>query len=173
MNCKECQKLLITDYLDNELPEEENRLVEVHLSECRECGRFYEDALAESKVFKEAGEVRPSEAVFLRIQALIRTSRPQNRKPVKSLLEEASGRVIDFIARIPYAWPRPLLGAALSILIAAAALMSISPYSLFQERQEARHYLEEQLLYFSGAEPLEEVQDPENEPIGSSLEWFL
>jgi len=40
MDCKKCQELILTDYLDNEAPEDLKNVIEQHLTACDECRKF-------------------------------------------------------------------------------------------------------------------------------------
>jgi len=40
MNCKKVQELILTDYLDNEMPQDKQKELENHLASCAECKEF-------------------------------------------------------------------------------------------------------------------------------------
>jgi len=72
MDCKECQDIIITDYLDREINAEKKKLVEAHLAECSAC-REYMIAVSKSAVepFKKVEIVTPPLSVWRRIKEAI------------------------------------------------------------------------------------------------------
>lgn len=120
MNCKDIQKLLITDYLDEQLPAETQREVERHLSECELC---IEHAFAIKKTtfepFNELNRAKPSQDVWIKIKNTIE----QENMPQKSI---APNQLREKLKNI---WPNPRLayaaGAFTVILLTSALLFQI------------------------------------------------
>ena len=81
MNCIEIQ-LRISEYLDGEVPPPEERNVEKHLSECRQCSRIYEDLKSIKVTAAELEAPEPPNSLWssIRLQ-LVEEGIARDRRP--------------------------------------------------------------------------------------------
>lgn len=83
MNCKNIQKLITTDYLDNELDAESKQHIEQHLNACQNCREFAETVRATVKQpFEQHKYLRPPQSVWQAISEGL----PGKQKHEQSLL---------------------------------------------------------------------------------------
>ena len=57
MKCKEIQNLILTDYMDKELSDDQCLMIEDHLSHCQECQELIQTARVMNEEFAKAREV--------------------------------------------------------------------------------------------------------------------
>ena len=90
MNCKQVQKLILTDYLDEQLNSEQKREIEAHIAGCQQCHQF-ENAAKKFVVepFKRLERAFPREEVWHKIKREIETEKQQ--LSVAGLIERIKG----------------------------------------------------------------------------------
>ena len=111
MNCKDCQELILTDYLDNELNKEERGKIDQHLSSCSGCREFALNAqMAVMEPFVAAEKPEPPERVWHNIKAAIREG--QNTEGRISFLD----KIKDFLII-----PKPALAFAMVLVLIVMA----------------------------------------------------
>lgn len=169
MKCENIQELLMTDYLDGECRGEGGLRVKNHLDECETCRSFYETVLKSAAVLRKGGELSPPEAVWLRIRESLEAG--QSRAPdFGELLRKVTAAAGAFRQHLSDMIPRPVLGAALPVMILAAVLVFKQPAANWQPAQE---YLEEQLFYLADIGALGDDAEAEEDSLGAGLEIFL
>jgi len=90
MDCDEYQNRILTDYLDNQMNENERETLEKHLLSCRNCHEFYQSARkAVMEPFEEAQRGEPSEQVWQNIKNAI--SEEKNVPETTGLLDWLKG----------------------------------------------------------------------------------
>ncbi|MFH0985353.1 MAG: zf-HC2 domain-containing protein [Candidatus Omnitrophota bacterium] len=76
MECKKIQDRLMTDYVDQALDPAESAGIERHLTSCPHCREFLEGVRQTAVMpFKEAEEMKPEDAVWVKIQERIEAER--------------------------------------------------------------------------------------------------
>ncbi len=119
MNCKKAQELILTDYLDNQMNEEERIGVKLHLAHCRNCEEFF---LAAKKTvfdpFAGLEKKAPPEFVWFRIKENIPVKAQRRASFAAYLLEKLRPLVYN---------PRPALAVltAVSIVVLAGVMARI------------------------------------------------
>ena len=140
MECKKVQDRLITEYVDKELSSDENAEVERHLTECPDCREFLGAVQRSSVVpFKEAGDMRPDNVVWQKIQEKIEAERARS--------ENWFGKLAD--ALIPLLrMPQPVFRTAfVTALILVVVVLAKWPSSY---ADPAYGYISEQMTFMSG-----------------------
>ncbi|MGA2775812.1 MAG: zf-HC2 domain-containing protein [Candidatus Omnitrophota bacterium] len=97
MNCEKIKELILTDYIDNEINDEEKMRLNIHFANCQGCKEFLEtvkDTVV--KAFANAKKVEPSELIWLRVKEAIIAKQQQKLGFVASLLEK-----LKFVFSIP------------------------------------------------------------------------
>lgn len=140
MECKKVQDRLITEYEDKELSPEEHAELEKHLAVCPDCREFFA-AFQKSAVmpFKEAGEMRPDNIVWQRIQKGIETERSRSGNWFGKLAE-----AVVPLLRMPQPVFRVAFAAA---LILGIVLIAKWP---FGSTDPVYGYISEQMTFMSG-----------------------
>ena len=169
MKCENIQELLMTDYLDGECLAEGGLRVKSHLDDCETCRSFYETVLKSAEALRGAGELLPPEAVWLRIRKSLETG-PSRAPNFGDLLRGVASGAGAFCQHLSSMIPRPVLGAALPVMILAAVLVFKQPAANWQPAQE---YLEEQLFYLAEIGSLGDDAEAEEDSLGAGLEIFL
>jgi len=81
MQCEQCQQLILTDYLDGETNDTQNREIEEHLSRCPQCKEFAHNAKKITvEPFENMERLQPSPQVWVNIQEKI--NQPQEQPDV-------------------------------------------------------------------------------------------
>jgi anti-sigma factor RsiW len=116
MNCKDCQELILTDYLDNELNKEERGEVDQHLSSCQACREFALNAQAAvMEPFDAAERPEPPESVWHNVKAAIREE--QNTEGRISFLDNIKNLIV---------LPKPALAFAMVVILIVMAKAMIN-----------------------------------------------
>ncbi|MEE9605655.1 MAG: zf-HC2 domain-containing protein [Candidatus Scalindua sp.] len=87
MNCKKVKELILTDYLDGQVNEEQKRQIEKHLASCGPCKEY--ELLAKKTVidpFNNAKRIRPSEVVWHKIKEQIEEEQQELASPFADLI---------------------------------------------------------------------------------------
>ena len=148
MKCSNWQDLILTDYLDNQMNEEQTTLVEEHLSDCRECREFAANARkAVIEPFENAQRKEPSEVVWQNIKKAI--SEEQEEGEFVSLWERVKETI--FI-------PKPALAfAAIAIVLVIGVLilggynhrLQIAKNAALQDQSDDVDYVLDELAAYS------------------------
>ncbi len=81
MQCEQCQQFILTDYLDGETNDTQNREIEEHLSCCTQCKEFAQNAKKITvEPFENMERLQPSPQVWANIQEKI--NQPQEQPDV-------------------------------------------------------------------------------------------
>jgi anti-sigma factor RsiW len=123
MKCKEIQELLLTDFLDGELPSARRAVVGQHLEGCLDC-RAYAEEVRKTAVtpFTAAEEVSVPESVW---QAISATIDAEERAPLREQLYDC---IREFFGTIlaPFKIKGPALAFASSCVVAIAVFVAVS-----------------------------------------------
>ncbi len=124
MNCEKVKELIITDYLDRQVNEEQKEQIEEHLASCRHC-KEYELAARKTVIdlFNNAERLRPPEAVWHKIKEKI-----EEEQELTSPFADLIRRIKSFL----YV-PKPALAVATIIV---ALLIMVTIIKLPSENQE-------------------------------------
>ena len=126
MNCEKVKELILTDYADRQVNEEQKEQIEKHLASCGHC-KEYELAARKTVIdpFNNAERLNPPEAVWHKIKEKIEEKQ----------LQELTSPFADLIRRIKsflYV-PKPALAVATIIV---ALLIMVTIIKLPSENQE-------------------------------------
>lgn len=125
MNCKKVKELILTDYLDGQVSEQQKKQIEKHLASCGPCKEY--ELLAKKTViepFNNAERLRPSEAVWHKIKEHIEEEEQELTSPFADLIR----RIKSFL----YV-PKPALVVATIIVV---LLVIVTIVKLPSEKQE-------------------------------------
>jgi predicted anti-sigma-YlaC factor YlaD len=138
MNCKDIKDLILTDYLDGEMNEEEKMRIEEHLARCPDCKEFSINARETvMRLFKEPERISPPEYLWRRIKETILTEERKKVPFVAKIFERLKGLLYI---------PKPALAivTVLVLIIAVGTMATIRVNN--QERLQAG--IQEQIEYF-------------------------
>ncbi|MFC1594166.1 zf-HC2 domain-containing protein [Candidatus Omnitrophota bacterium] len=142
MNCKRIQELLMTDYIDGEMTQEQERQFKGHLHMCEACKQFEASLQEKAKEpFQGVEKVVPSESLWYRVQDTI-----EAEKSSRSIFSGVFDSMPDFLSGRKPAFAVATLAA---IIFAAVVLIRLP----FNGRESTAIYLAEQaefLSYLSG-----------------------
>lgn len=165
MNCKKIQKQILTDYIDEQIGQDQKRLIEDHLSSCVHCREFAETAKTSIiSPFFNIEKVVPSDQVWLNIKESI------EQEPVNENLgyyEDFFRRLKDMIApkRLAYA----LAGVFVIILVAMAAIKINQPLQEIAVRETQQE--SEAITYLVKA--IQDDELDENGDYGTAIEEYF
>ncbi|MCM8823709.1 MAG: zf-HC2 domain-containing protein [Candidatus Omnitrophica bacterium] len=72
MNCRRIRKIILADYIDNEISRGLKEKVDKHLSLCLDCRSFFESLVKEIREpLREEEEIKPPELVWVKIKNYI------------------------------------------------------------------------------------------------------
>lgn len=165
MNCKKIQELILTDYLDEQMEQDQKKIIEDHLSSCVYCREFAEaaktgiiDPLSNSE------KVAPSEQVWLNIKESI------EQEPAKKNL----GSYEDFFRKLkdmimPQRPAYALAGVFVVILVTMTAIKINQPSQEtavreIQQESEAIKYI---------VEVIQDDELDENGDYGTAIEEYF
>ena len=166
MNCKRIQELLMTDYSDGEISAGLRRIIERHLSICKECKQF-EQAVRKTTIepFKKAQEIKPADYVWDQIKETI----------IKEKSHQPEGMFVNlrgFLHRIFYI-PKPafVLATAVVVILAAIIVTRLS----FDNQKMVNGYLGEQMAFFTylDTNELDYYDDEDYVGLGTSIEEYF
>jgi anti-sigma factor RsiW len=80
MNCKDVE-ILIIDYLDNLLPEEEQKIVATHIETCESCKQMRNETSQMLKKIVEEKEEKPSAALKMNFYQMLEEEKKKIEKP--------------------------------------------------------------------------------------------
>jgi len=126
MRCEEVRELLMTDYLDGELPSKTAAAVKEHLAGCKACTDLEARIrLSAVEPFRGLAPANPAESVWRNISESIKAP-PRPERKIS---------------------PRPVfLAATIAVLLVAAAFLMHRSYA---ESKEMGLYIEEEIGYLS------------------------
>lgn len=139
MNCKKIRKIILTDYLDDQMGKKEKLSIEKHLSDCRSCREFALNARkACAEMFTNTGKANPPEFVWRRIrEAIIAKERKKENFAVR------------FLEKIKYAFyiPNPAIAfatiVALMLIFGGITKLMVANHELLKDNaQEQVEYLD-------------------------------
>ena len=166
MKCKEIQEVLLTDYLDGMMNEQNRREAEAHLSSCVYCKEFMEIAI-ESTVepFKNAPKLSLShEKIWQRIKEEI-ISEEKTAAGAGFLSELASSFKNIFAVRMA-------LASAIVAVIVAAAVVFLNPVG--QNQTVKNTTPDESIQYLASIiDELSSTTTEEEEGYGTEIEKYF
>lgn len=89
MNCEEIQELILTDYLDGEMNDDQKIRMSIHFARCHHCKEFFLKA-KESVVeaFAQVDTVTPPEIIWQRVKEAIMTEQQKKAGFADTFLEK-------------------------------------------------------------------------------------
>jgi len=128
MNCKNVEDLILTDYPDGQMDEEQEKQIEKHLASCVHC-REYELAVRKTVIvpFNNSERVNPPAVIWHKIKEQIEEEEEEE--------EELTSPFADLIRRIKSLlyMPKPALAVATIVII---LLVTVSIIKLPSKNQE-------------------------------------
>ncbi|HPS20494.1 MAG TPA: zf-HC2 domain-containing protein [Candidatus Omnitrophota bacterium] len=104
MNCDRIKEIILTDYIDGEMKEEQKKFIDRHLSGCADCRNFYETVKTDAKdVFQGAERPELPEAVWQKVKTAIIEKQIKSENPVRRFWESLSDLLVI---------PRPVVAVA-------------------------------------------------------------
>ena len=161
MDCKKAQDLILTDYLDGSMTDDEKRALEAHFVKCSRCRAVAETAGKEiAGQFNKAERISPPESVWQNLrEAIGREKIAVARSPVADFLEKLRSLRVS---------PRPVFATA---TVAAAVLVAVVIARLpVQNRIAVSDYLDEQATFLTS---LQADANGAYEDLGTSIEEYL
>ena len=147
MDCNKVREILLTDYIDGELPEQERNVLDGHLKECAGCSAVLEKLKGSAAAFHRAPELKPDFSVWQGIQDRIEAERERSTGWFEKLAD-ALGPVMRTV--------QPVLRVAV-IAAVLVGVVVLAKWPITPAVDPAYAYIEEQATF------LEELQagDPE------------
>ncbi len=128
MNCKKVKELILTDYLDRQVNEEQKKQIEKHLASCVNC-KEYELAARKTVIepFNKTERVNPPEEIWHKIKGQVEEEQKELANPFT-----------DFIHRIKSLLyvPRPVLAVPTIVIVLLIVVTIIYLPSKKQETLE-------------------------------------
>jgi predicted anti-sigma-YlaC factor YlaD len=164
MNCKKAQELILTDYLDGQMDNKSNILLEEHMANCRTCKEFCATAKkVGDKLLAAVDRVNPPEFVWRRVkESIIVEQRKKAAFPAK------------FFEKIRYAFyiPNPALAFAtifaLILVFGAITRLTVHDRAMLNvSGQEQAEYLD-----YSG-DIIADVSANDEAGFGTSIEKYF
>jgi len=155
MNCRDCQELILTDYLDNQMEKGEREKIEGHLSSCPGCREFAFNARKTvMEPFEHAQRPQPPESVWHNIKEAISDERSVEDRI--SLLD----KLRNFIAI-----PKPAMAFVMIVVLLVAVKLTVN--SQWQRMETAKgaiediSYVIDEIAYLSEENGFDELTDIE------------
>ena len=165
MKCEKVRDLILTDYLDGRMAEDDKRELELHLAGCSRCREL---SAATKKVvagpFSKAERVSPPESVWHDIRDTIKAGeRGIARRPAADFL----GKLRSFLA-----FPRPAFAVA---TVAVAILLAVFIARLPAEKRVVLNdYLDEQVTFLVSLDTdVTDTYNGDSVDLGTSVEEYL
>lgn len=165
MNCKKIQELILTDYIDEQIEQDQKRLIEDHLSSCVHCREFAEAAKTSIiDPLSNTEKVAPSDQVWLNIKESI------EQEPAKENL----GSYEDFFRKLkdmimPQRPAYALAGVFVIILVAMTAIKINQPSQEIAVRETQQE--SEAITYI--VEAMQDDELDENGDYGTAIEEYF
>jgi len=87
MNCKKIRELILTDYLDEEVDEEQKKVIVHHLADCVDCQTFMMTAKKTvNEPFGNVESINPDEFLWHKIKRMIEAEKQRQNKPTIGIL---------------------------------------------------------------------------------------
>ncbi|MBI3813412.1 MAG: zf-HC2 domain-containing protein [Nitrospinae bacterium] len=166
MKCKEIREILLTDYLDDMLNEQDRKEVEAHLSFCIHCNEFAKIAIESTAApFKDAPKLLLSqEKIWHKIRAGI-ISEEKTTAGAGFLPELAASFKNIFVVRTA-------LAAAAVAVIVVAAIVFFNPVR--QNQTVKKTPPDESIRYLASAmDELSETNPEEDKGYGTDIEKYF
>ena len=167
MQCEKFQELILTDYLDRELAEEQRAALEAHLAQCPRCREFAEKALKVAvEPFEQLERLKPSPQLWANIKEAIKGA-PQ---------PDAREAPDDFWERLKqlFYFPRPALVLATAVLV-TIMLLAVLPKQIGQNHiAQVDSVAEDEIEYLAALmEGTERIDLDENGGYGTAIEEYF
>ncbi len=152
MNCKKIQELIITDYIDQQLPTNKQEEIKTHIKNCPECLEFESTVRTKAmKVFKETTSVKTPDYIWNNIQEKI------NSKETIGFTELLKNKLANL-----FVLPKP----AYAIAGALTAILLITPFFII--KQDTFNSIKEENYLVEQFESIN-TMDNENDIIGIDI----
>jgi predicted anti-sigma-YlaC factor YlaD len=87
MNCEKIQELILTDYLDGEMDEEQKKVILQHLANCVDCQNFMVTAKKTvNELFSNVESINPDEFLWYKIKGVIEAEKQRQNKPNRGIV---------------------------------------------------------------------------------------
>lgn len=132
MNCKKIKELILTDYIDNQMSDEDKIRLDIHFAHCHGCKEFFETVkrtLVEP--FANAKKIEPPEFIWHRVKEAIIAKQQKKLSFVAGILEK-----LKFVFSIP----KPALalssGMVLFLIVMLTATLKFSDNETLENNGE-------------------------------------
>ena len=165
MECNKVQDLILTDYIDNEMPQESKEDLERHLLSCPSCQKF---KMLVKKFSLDPFEDCPSPEVPKEIWQNIQQKIPMQQK--LSFTDFFNG----FLEKVRLVFfPKPRWALALSASFLLIMMLWVSIFSFNKRYELAQIEAQEQVEYSQYLMEFTETAQETSEGYGTDMEIFL
>jgi len=164
MNCEKIKELILTDYIDNEMNDEEKIGLNIHFARCRGCKEFFETVKnTVVKPFANAKKIEPSGFIWRRVKEAIIAKQQKKLDFAASILEK-----LKSVFYIP--WP----ALAISTIMALVLIVVLMTTLKFSNKEVLETNKEEQAEYsaYSIETPVSALLN-NDDGFGTSIEKYL
>ncbi len=161
MNCEKIQEIILTDYIDEQLTGQAQKLVEEHLLHCATCREFAAHAIktvAEPLSYAQAQN--PSPELWLRIKEEIEAKR----------IQEHLDPSITWVDALKNMFKMPIPVFALGAVIAVVLMVGVSVHPLVNQAQYATGISTEQTEYLAY---LSDSSTSDDKSLGTNIEQYF
>jgi anti-sigma factor RsiW len=124
MTCKKIKELILTDYIDNQMNEEDSIHLNIHLANCHECKEFLEAVKNTAvKPFANSKKIAPPEFLWQRVKESIMAEDQKQPNLVDSILERLKS---------VFSMPRPAF--AISTIMALVLIVALTVNFKFNQQ---------------------------------------
>jgi len=136
MNCEKIQELILTDYLDGQMPERQKQCVEQHISGCFRCREFLKRARETAvEPFTHAGKDIPPEFIWFRVRESIIAEKERAACTVPGFLEKLKSRFQVFS-------PYPVIGMVIMVIFIIGIVTQSKMFTTARVKSDAQEQAE-------------------------------
>jgi anti-sigma factor RsiW len=137
MTCEKIKELILTDYIDNQMSDEDKIRIDIHLANCRKCKELLETVKNTAvKPFANAKKMEPPEFIWQRVKEAILAQQQERPNFATSILEKLKS--VLYI-------PKPVF--AVSTIMALVLIVAVTITLRFSNKQALEASREEQAEY--------------------------
>jgi len=137
MNCEKIKESILTDYIDNEMNDEERMRLNIHFARCRRCKEFFETVKnTVVKPFANAKKIEPPAIIWHRVKEAVMAKQQKKLGFVASMLEKLKSA---------FYVPKPAL--AMSTIMALVLIVVLTTTLKFSNKEASETNREDQAEY--------------------------
>jgi anti-sigma factor RsiW len=137
MNCEKIKELILTDYIDNEMNDEEKIRLNIHFALCHECKEFFDMVKSTvAKPFANLKKIEPPGFIWHRVKEAIIAKQQKKLGFVASILEKLKS---------VFCIPKPAL--AMSTIMALVLIVVLTNTLRFSNKEALETNREDQAEY--------------------------